>query len=564
MGELDELKERLLFQSRLDEFLEAAAQRRLSLRDALLEALPLLQGALGAALVWAETLDEELRPRVFAVDRTGAPAEVPAPLVARAGELVSGDGPRGASAALAEGLLLARRLDVAGQSFGTLAALADPEAATSPAEQAELLHVAAEVLDNYLVSIRQARQKQRLVRAIHEALRHPIVHHGVTEAVQQIDQSVCFDLLIVVYHLEEDHQESLHYLVFRGRQLEFDSQGQVARELDRVLRTHGTVVTPGGAPLLVSGAEVEHRRIVGEDLVDVASETQGEELVRTLGYQECIETVLISGVRAGAAVGKLVVGSRRPLTTYERDVFDLFADVLQKRIVDFSRTGKILQRTFPLPTVVRLLDEADPAERLTPRAAEISILYADIVSFTRLSEQILRDPVAVGDLIEAWSREVVRLLWREGGVFDKLVGDCVIGLFGPPYYERPPHERALACARAAAAIVRYTRDVLPTLPAAAPIVAAGEPLGVAIGINHCPASVGLFGPNRDFTAFSPGMNNTARLQSCAGRDEVLVLEPMRALIEQAAPTARFGPRQTDKVKNVAEPLVSYPLDIDSI
>ena len=62
-------------------------------------------------------------------------------------------------------------------------------------------------------------------------------------------------------------------------------------------------------------------------------------------------------------------------------------------------------------------------------------------------------------------------------------------------------------------------------PACAPMKAAGVPLGVATGLNDCPASVGVFGPDRDYTAFSSGMNNTARLQGslffCAATGAVL-------------------------------------------
>ena len=174
------------------------------------------------------------------------------------------------------------------------------------------------------------------------------------------------------------------------------------------------------------------------------------------------------------------------------------------------------------------------------------------------------DRTVVGALIEAFSREAVRLMWKHGGVFDKLVGDCVIGLFGPPFSEQDGPTRALACARAAAEISRFAREELARHPATAKVVAAGEPLGVAIGINDCPASVGLFGPNHDFTAFSPGMNNTARLQSVAVRDEVLVLAPMRALIAEACPSARFGELRHERVKNVAEPLAFYALDAASV
>jgi class 3 adenylate cyclase len=78
-------------------------------------------------------------------------------------------------------------------------------------------------------------------------------------------------------------------------------------------------------------------------------------------------------------------------------------------------------------------------------------------------------------------------------------------------------------------------------------------VGVATGVNLCPLFVGRFGPNDNFTGFSRGMNNTARLQGCAVRDEILVMEPaVKALGEGSGFV--FGPERQAKVKNVAEPL----------
>lgn len=555
-SELDLMKERIALQGRLDDQVEIAERRRLNLPATLDLCLPLIRETCAAEACWVETPDDHQQVQVYGDD----PGPEVLALVRSAARAEAGGGGR---APHPRGRLHGRVLDVAGEDLGTLAVLVGSEAeAPPPAEVDALLHTSAEVLDNYVASRRRARQKQRLLRQIHEALRNPVVSEGVRLAVDDLDDTVHFDLLIVLYHLEEDYRDSLHYLVFRGKELQFATRQRVASELDELLSRHGGD-HPGGE-VLIRNAEVEHRRIVGEDLVSLDLEGESEELLRRLGYEDFLETLLIGGVQEEASVGKLVVGSRRPLTTYERDVFDLFADVLQKRIVDYGRAGRDLHRTFPLPTVVRLLDQPDYRALLAPRAAEVSILYADVSGFTRLSEQILQDPAEVGALIEAFSREAVRLLWKQGGVFDKLVGDCVIGLFGPPYYEQSAPERTLACARAAAEISRFAREELGKHPATAKIVAAGEPLGVAIGINDCPASVGVFGPNRDFTAFSPGMNNTARLQSVAVRDEVLVLKPMRALIEEACPGARFGELRHEKVKNVAEPLAFYALDCASV
>lgn len=81
----------------------------------------------------------------------------------------------------------------------------------------------------------------------------------------------------------------------------------------------------------------------------------------------------------------------------------------------------------------------------------------------------------------------------------------------------------------------------------------GFGLGVASAVNLSPLFVGRFGPNDNFTGFSSGMNNTARLQGCADRDEVLV---MSAALKRLPPDhgLKLGPERRARVKNVAAPI----------
>ena len=72
-----------------------------------------------------------------------------------------------------------------------------------------------------------------------------------------------------------------------------------------------------------------------------------------------------------------------------------------------------------------------------------------------LSETILKTPAKVAELVETWSRDAVDIVWQHGGVFDKMVGDCVIALFGPPFYDETPGERL---ARAHPLRGRHPRD----------------------------------------------------------------------------------------------------------
>jgi len=166
--------------------------------------------------------------------------------------------------------------------------------------------------------------------------------------------------------------------------------------------------------------------------------------------------------------------------------------------------------------------------------------------------------------VDEWSARVVDSIWECGGVFDKMVGDCVIGLFGPPFFETSLVQRAEAVMRAALEIQKYTaslgaRDEVMELCKRVQLPG----LGVAIGVNLAHANCGLFGPNRQYTAFSTGMNQTARLQALGGFRETLLMESAREALrlsqEPWVQRLSFGPLTETPVKNVGQPLRYFKL-----
>jgi class 3 adenylate cyclase len=131
-----------------------------------------------------------------------------------------------------------------------------------------------------------------------------------------------------------------------------------------------------------------------------------------------------------------------------------------------------------------------------------------------------------------------------------MVGDCVIAFWGPPFYQMTPSQACGQAAEAARRIREYTRSLgederLPGLGRLDP------PIGVASGLNYCPVYIGCFGPDADFTAFSSGMNNTARLQGVATRDQILCLD---SFVSAHGDPESFGEELSTRVKNVAEPI----------
>jgi len=425
---------------------------------------------------------------------------------------------------------VSHQLDVAGEDFGSATLHFDtPREAAELARGRRLLHAWCEQLDNYLAAIAQARHKHRITSQLSDALQHPVLEHGLVAAVERLRRTIAIESLILAYHHEEDRSgESLSFKVIRDGAWCSDSSGSHPNEHDDFMRRH--------ALAFIAGDE--------------------EAVLGRFGVENPQEQVLINGIKDQRVIGRLVVSSARgELNTFDRDLLERFADYLRQRIVDFNREYKHLALCFPPDMVARLLSEEDYEQRfLMPEVRDTAILYADITGFTRLSEQILKEPELIGKLIDRWSEGVVDILWGTGGVFDKMVGDCVIGLWGPPFFELSGEE---ACARALAAarqIRAFTGELgrSGTLPE---LDRAGSELGVAVGLNYCPLLVGLFGPNRNYTGFSAGMNNCARLQGVAAQDEILC---MTDFVTAHGDAGQFGEERSAAVKNVAEPLRFRP------
>lgn len=501
--------------SAVDDALEEALRERRPLERVVPGLLELLIAHAGARAAAVRTIDESLAERTF----TAGDPPISAGLLERAA----------AERALEhQGLhVLTHVLDVAGEPFGT--ALCFFERAPGDDEASELLTVFCEALDNHLAAIARARHTYEVIRSISDALKEPVLDRGIAHAIDILRRHVDFGDLVLLFRHEDDLDSSaLRYKVYRGGALLHDSADPRDRDVDAFMRANASAFLDG------DDAAVRQR----------------------FGVTRYREEVLITGVRAARVIGRMLVVSRQgEFHTYDRELLDRFADYLRQRIVDFNREWKQLALIFSDEVCERLLrEEGYRARYLSPRERSAAVLYADISGFTRVSEQVLKSPAAVGRLIHTWSDEAVRILWDTGGVFDKMVGDCIIGMWGPPFFEEEPARLCASAIEAAERIRDFTRGLTahPDLPE----LHGAEPLDVAVGVSFCALSVGLFGPNENYTGFGSGMNNTARLQGVARGGEILCME---SLVGALGDASRFGERREASVKNVAEPLVFRPL-----
>jgi len=419
---------------------------------------------------------------------------------------------------------------VAGETVGKLGFLFD-ELGCPEAVAAERVATVAEALAALLSPVPTASEKQKLIEQINRALSNRVFEAGLDEAVALLYRSVGYQRLAFVW--KDSVTEGLFYRMYREGEPEWHSDGKAHPGIEAAIREQGL-----------------------ELLSPERHSLQG-----VLGIDGAVELVLVSGKTRADWLGKVLVHpSPMGFSTYSLDLVKLTAEMARERLVDHNRERRHLSQFFPGPVISQLLKEPSYAEKyLSPREERLAILYADINGFTKLSEQVLERPEAIGGFIDDWSQGAVDIVWKHGGTFDKMVGDCVIGLWGPPFFQTRPEERARQALRAAREMLAFTVDYgerhLKEALSRHPEMSRGLGLANAVILTH--AFLGLFGPNQDLTAFSAGMNATARLQSVAGFREILamdsVVEAVRALPE-AKDEFSFGELTETKVKNVARPI----------
>lgn len=505
-----------------DAILEECARKRLGLKATLAFLLPRVAAKLGAAAAAVETLNEELRRETFSWRR--APAF----------DLAKTQ--TGLKLTPSRGLRwVTRGLDLDGRRVGTIAfGYAGPVKAD--AAYAALLDAFCEELDNTLWNIQSAAIKQKLVERVTRSLTKSVLRDALDEAVAALHAEIPFRRLGLVYRNDDaDEGERIQYRVYKGKRCVHDAELRPHKALSRAIGAQG-----------IHLLDPERQVVRG-----------------LLGFRDGVGFALSGQAPGAGQLGKLVADVDGGLSTFGRDLLQVFANSISQRLIDYNRERRHMAKFFSPETVSELLRDPHYHKKyLSPRVKPLAILYVDINSFTKLCEKALKRPDRIGDFVDFWSGGAVHIAWEHGGVFDKMVGDCVIALFGPPFYRRSPAECARAAADAALEIQAFTAKMgrMPKYRAlAAKIKARG--LGVAAGVNLCPAAVGLFGPNQDFTAFSSGMNQTARLQSKAGFRETAIMSPAVEALKKAglAKGLRFdGPFEAE-AKNVAKPLRYYLL-----
>ena len=126
-----------------------------------------------------------------------------------------------------------------------------------------------------------------------------------------------------------------------------------------------------------------------------------------------------------------------------------------------ERAGHAVLRRVRAPARRRRAAAAPRRAAASVPAAErrlVSVLFADLVGFTTLSES--RDPEDVREILSRYFDNCRRLITLYGGTVEKFIGDAVMAVWGAPAATEDDAERAVRAALDLVAAVSALGDEL--------------------------------------------------------------------------------------------------------
>ena len=434
----------------------------------------------------------------------------------------------GAVYSAATGLVV---LAYTGAIAGTDILLANWEAAQSPIVAAAVMAVLVVVLLNPLY-LRSQRLVDRLFFRQRVDVQRSIEH--VSEVMSGL-----LDLRRIVELLSRTVEEQLHPVRQELYLLDARRQGYARADQEEADEQEGRPPIDGGSPLarcLDLRRQPLTRERVEEDpaLEDyragclTAMDGLGATLVVPFLFQGRVTGFLAVGPkRSGLGYSSVDLGLLRLLANSSALALEhaqayaalqdtnaeLRAAVRRVEILESIRTN--LAKFVPR-TVQDLIERAPEAPELDKREVDVTVLFVDLVGYTRLTERL--DPGRVNELVERCFGAYLDEILRRGGDVNETAGDGLMAIFRDADSRR--HSRQAV--RCALAILRRTRELNETLHG------LPEPLAVHIGVNSGLATVGatkiegVNGTRWTYTASGQITIVAARLAALARGDEILV------------------------------------------
>jgi len=231
----------------------------------------------------------------------------------------------------------------------------------------------------------------------------------------------------------------------------------------------------------------------------------------------------------GEVVGILFVDSPLASVKFSEEDLDLLTTLanyaavaiqraqLTEKIKEEEETRAKLERYHSPAVINRLMQSNENAVDVNIEAQELecSVLFADIVGFTTLSEKM--PPRQVGLFLNEYFSQMTDVIFEYEGTLDKFLGDGLMAVFGAPFpYKAKDHaERAVnAAIRMLEEVNLFNTDTTQNFS-----------LKIRIGINSGRVVAGDIGsPKRvEYTVLGDTVNVASRLEQYISKPGEIVI-----------------------------------------
>jgi adenylate cyclase len=214
-------------------------------------------------------------------------------------------------------------------------------------------------------------------------------------------------------------------------------------------------------------------------------------------------------------------------------VFPMFAAIViymflaGYRYITEGREKRYLRIAFEHylnPDVITSLLDSPEGLKLGGERRHLAILFADIVSFTKRAEKT--EPEDLLALLNTYMTSMIDVIFKTGGVVDKLMGDGIMAFWGAPNDLENPSRAAIDCALKMLANLHELQTNDPRF----------ADLDIGIGISTGDVVVGnLGGENRfDYSVIGDTVNFASRLEGLTRHFKVHLLVSRQTYAEAGA------------------------------
>ena len=368
--------------------------------------------------------------------------------------------------------------------------------------------IVAEATDNYALFTRKLTDEFSTARRIIEAYpKNAPGSHTLAEVETLLDQ------IQPAYKTINNRQREVLDMQLAGQHEKANEQLNLLNDLQGTVQNQRESVNSKMAAWSDSAAKATEQRERRVFWLTIAATTST--VLLGLAVAALITNRLSRPVRSLATAMRDVQGGNLnielPVSSTDEvgrltDSFNFFVKEL--------RSKQRLKQTFGKYIDPRILEHvlAQPdAEAVASGRREMTVLFADLVGFTGLSERLT--PLLMVTLLNRHFGLQALAVQEHHGVVDKFIGDSVMAFWGPPFVK--PEEHAVLACRAAQAQLAALDTLRRELPDITGLRRDAPVIDLGIGICTGEVVVGNIGSEntRSYTVIGDTANLAARLET---------------------------------------------------